>query len=90
MKIGELKKLIKKLPNDMDVFMDLPDDVIITACFLKSQVEEINIPKEEFEDIPIGEIEDYQMEQKEIFLLRPCSCEHDIESPIITKNPKLN
>ena len=45
MKVKELKKLIKNLPADMDVFIP-QGDLLITACRLKSEVIEIETEDE--------------------------------------------
>lgn len=90
MTVKELKKLLKNLPNDMDVFIELPEAVVITACFLKSGAEEIHVPVEGAEDIDPEELEDEDLETMTVFILRPCGCEDEIEEGEINSQPQLN
>jgi len=62
MTVGELKELINDLPEDMEVFMPLGEDALITACYSKSNVFGWEVD---------GEIE------RDIFLIVPCSCHHN-------------
>lgn len=90
MTVKELKKLIKKLPDDMDVFIDMPDDILITACFVKSEVEEVMIPKEGFEEVEEDDLDENDMEKKTVFILRPCGCNEEMPEGSINSQPELN
>jgi hypothetical protein len=90
MTVAELKKLIRKLPNDMDVFIEMPEDMMITACLLQSEVEDIGVPKDGFEDIHPEELEDYQLEIRTVLVLRACSCGTELEKGEINSQPEMN
>lgn len=77
MTIGELKKLIKKLPNDMDVVMELDEDTYVSACRLKSQVIDAELLDED--EPPI-----------QVFLIIGCDCELEQEEGELNSRPDLN
>ena len=60
MTVAELKLLIEDLPDDMDVFMPFGEDDLITVCYVKSDVVEIDLE---------------EVEKKKILILQPCDCE---------------
>lgn len=83
MTVKELKRILKKLPDDMDVMMPLDDDTLVTVCKLKSEVVDI--------DIPINpDDENSEMETHSILLLLPCGCEEEMEPGEINSQPELN
>lgn len=71
MTIAELKILIEDLPDEMSAFVEAGEGAFIPACRKQSGVFPV------IED----EIEGY------IFLLRPCTCNNDIQLPVV---PEIN
>ena len=67
MTVGELKELIEDLPEDMDVFMPLGEDALVTVCYSNSDIHSLDAPGEP---------------QRDILLLLPCTCAHDDDLPI--------
>lgn len=68
MTVKELKKLLKGLPDDMDVVMEGPDDTFITVCRENSELETITMMDEEDDD-------EFDID---LLILRPCTCSGEL------------
>ena len=76
MTVKDLKKLLKDLPNDMNVVMIMDDDSLITVCKEKS--------------IPITVMNMDKGEEETILLLLPCGCDNEIPLGESNSQPELN
>lgn len=76
MTIRELKKMLKGLPNEMQVVMILDDDSLVTVCKEKSSVLTIKDDAEEIEET--------------VLLLLPCGYDEEIPLGEINSQPELN
>ena len=75
MTVKDLRKLLKDLPNDMDVVMIMDDDSLITVCKEKST--------------PITILDEDDTEET-VLLLLPCGCDNELPLGEINSQPELN
>lgn len=80
MTVKELRILIKRLPDDMEVFMPMDDDSLVTVCKEKSEVIDIDI-SDEFDE---------NHDTIPVLLLLPCGCHEELEQGEINSQPELN
>lgn len=71
MNVGRLKKLLNRLPNDIEIFIDMGEDMgLIQLC-----------GKTGLEIIPFTEIENPELvNEKQIMVFSPCFCHVDEEN----------
>lgn len=77
MTVKQMKRLIRYLPDNMEIVMPADDDILITVCKEKSEVITI-IPEEK------GILEE------KVLLLLPCGCNEELELGEINSQPELN
>jgi hypothetical protein len=81
MTTGKLKKLLNRLPNDIEIFIDMGEDMgLIQLC-----------GKTVLEVIPFTEIENPELvNEKQVIIFQPCFCHEDEESDQEEEKVKLN
>lgn len=77
MTVKQMKRLLKPLPDNMEIVMPSDEDMLITVCKEKSEVITI-IPEEK------GILEE------RVLLLLPCGCNEELELGDINSQPELN
>lgn len=77
MNVKELRRLLKPLPDNMNVVMPVDDDLMVTVCKEKSEVITI-IPDER------------GMLEERVLLLLPCGCKEVPELGDINSQPEMN
>lgn len=89
MTVGELKKLLKGIPNDTDVLIEVGDGSLISLCH-ESEVATVCVAKnEEMTDAEFEEADESILEKEQVVILKHCRCAQP-ELGEINSQPELN